>query len=78
MNEPIEQRINDETLGKWFTDEDVLMETAPLDIALDLQDERAETEKQRNVIAALVIAVRCTHSISEERLQEMIAIVRGD
>ena len=43
-----------------------------------IEEIRAENEKLRNVIAALAIAVRMTHSISEERLQEIIAIARGD
>lgn len=41
-------------------------------------DLHREIEQLQNVIAALKVAIRVTHSISEERLQEMIAIARGE
>lgn len=44
----------------------------------DLRDERAENEKLLNVINALKVAIRVTHSISEEGLKDMIDIARGD
>lgn len=47
-------------------------------VALALVDERTENEKLRNVVNALTIAVRVTRAISEEKLQETIAIARGE